>query len=468
MRPDVFSDVDPMYLSAIDKLTFDIDIDTKERIHNFGWRFAVKPDIIKQLKTAKAKGASTGAFDVAGASGEFEVTSLDDLTGSDLVLESVILDKNGEPTERWNISGAQWVGDYPTRFPDGWLSGMLIYTDDEPISPSDMVEELRKIRKPLNWIGAIISLIEKHINKKRINESDKYMAPIRESNRNIAENAKEIQRISAEVERAKREGNVAQEEQLKVQLTRLTGEREKLEMTRREIDAEFERNRVAEMNAREQAEMGMSSPMYSSIISPRSGAGAGAGAGGADDETLRGAVMSFNAKMLDKYGSSPEDIPSTESGNQSPRTPGTPAYSSSFQYGGSSGGTSRFIPQIPMGVLESYLNSRQGKHGGAAGGIVGGGGGGSGGGGGFPGMQQMQMGGAGAMMAPTMNVPLIATMPMTMPMTMQQMAAPMQMAAPAASTVATGGSGGNNSANQANNPSTQPNAEGVKTLSIKI
>ena len=467
LRPDVFSDVDPMYLSAIDKLTFDIDIDTKERIHNFGWRFAVKPDIIKQLKTAKAKGASTGAFDVAGASGEFEVTSLDDLTGSDLVLESVILDKNGEPTERWNISGAQWVGDYPTRFPDGWLSGMLIYTDDEPISPSDMVEELRKIRKPLNWIGAIISLIEKHINKKRINESDKYMAPIRESNRNIAENAKEIQRISAEVERAKREGNVAQEEQLKVQLTRLTGEREKLEMTRREIDAEFERNRVAEMNAREQAEMGMSSPMYSSIISPRSGAGAGAGAGGADDETLRGAVMSFNAKMLDKYGSSPEDIPSTESGNQSPRTPGTPAYSSSFQYGGSSGGTSRFIPQIPMGVLESYLNSRQGKHGGAAGGIVGGGGGG-GGGSGFPGMQQMQMGGAGAMMAPTMNVPLIATMPMTMPMTMQQMAAPMQMAAPAASTVATGGSGGNNSANQANNPSTQPNAEGVKTLSIKI
>ena len=467
LRPDVFSDVDPMYLSAIDKLTFDIDIDTKERIHNFGWRFAVKPDIIKQLKTAKAKGASTGAFDVAGASGEFEVTSLDDLTGSDLVLESVILDKNGEPTERWNISGAQWVGDYPTRFPDGWLSGMLIYTDDEPISPSDMVEELRKIRKPLNWIGAIISLIEKHINKKRINESDKYMAPIRESNRNIAENAKEIQRISAEIDRAKREGNVAQEEQLKVQLTRLTGEREKLEMTRREIDAEFERNRVAEMNAREQAEMGMSSPMYSSIISPRSGAGAGAGAGGADDETLRGAVMSFNAKMLDKYGSSPEDIPSTESGNQSPRTPGTPAYSSSFQYGGSSGGTSRFIPQIPMGVLESYLNSRQGKHGGAAGGIVGGGGGG-GGGSGFPGMQQMQMGRAGAMMAPTMNVPLIATMPMTMPMTMQQMAAPMQMAAPAASTVATGGSGGNNSANQANNPSTQPNAEGVKTLSIKI
>jgi hypothetical protein len=466
LRPDVFSDVDPMYLSAIDKLTFDIDIDTKERIHNFGWRFAVKPDIIKQLKTAKAKGASTGAS----ASGEFEVTSLDDVTGDDLVLESVILDKNGEPTERWNISGTQWVGDYPTRFPDGWLSGMLIYPDDEPISPSDMVEELRKIRKPLNWIGAIISLIEKHINKSRLNESDKSMGPIRESNRNIAENAKEIERITAEIDRAKREGNVAQEEQFKVQLTRLTGEREKLEMTRREIDAEFERNRVAEMNAREEAERGMSSPMYSSIMSPRFGTeGAGAGAG-ADDETLRGAVMSFNAKMLDKYGSSPEDIPSTDSGNQTPRTPGSPAYSSSFQYGGggggggsSSGGTSRFIPQIPMGVLDGYLNARQGKRAGAGGGGVGGG---------VPGMQQMQMGGAGAMMAPTMNVPLIATMPMTMPMSMP-MAAPMAapVAAPSASTAATGGGGGGGGGggtNQSSNPSTQPNAEGVKTLSIKI
>lgn len=465
LRPDVFSDVDPMYLSAIDKLTFDLDIDTKESIHNFGWRFAVKPDIIKQLKTARAKGAaSTGAS--ASASGEFEVTSLDDLTGNDLVLESVILDKNGEPTERWKISGAQWIGDYPTRFPDGWLSGMLVYTDDEPISPSDMVEELRKIRKPLNWIGAIISLIEKHINKKRFNESDKYMAPIRDSNRNIAENAKEIQRISAAIERAKREGNVAQEEQLKVQLTRLTGEREKLEMMRREIDAEFERNRVAEMDAREQAEVDMSSPkyssQYSSVISPRFGS---AGAGGADDETLRGAVLSFNAKMLDKYGSSPEDIPSTDFGNQSPRTPGTPAYSSILQDGGGSGsgsrsGTSRFIPQIPMGVLDSYLNSRQGMRGGA---VMGGG---SVGGGVFPGMQQMQMGGAGAMMAPTMNVPLIATMPMTMPMSMQ-MAAPMA-ATTAAAAAATGGGNGSGAANQANNPSTQPNAEGVKTLSIKI
>ena len=468
LRPDVFSDVDPMYLSAIDKLTFDLDIDTKESIHNFGWRFAVKPDIIKQLKTARAKGAaSTGAS--ASASGEFEVTSLDDLTGNDLVLESVILDKNGEPTERWTISGAQWVGDYPTRFPDGWLSGMLVYTDDEPISPSDMVEELRKIRKPLNWIGAIISLIEKHINKKRFNESDKYMAPIRDSNRNIAENAKEIQRISAEIERAKREGNVAQEEQLKVQLTRLTGEREKLEMMRREIDAEFERNRVAEMDARKQTKVDMSSPKYSSeysVIPPRFGsAGEDAGAGGADDETLRGAVLSFNAKMLDKYGSSPEDIPSTDFGNQSPRTPGTPAYSSILQDGGGSGsrsGTSRFIPQIPMGVLDSYLNSRQGRRGGAV--MGSGSGSGSVGGGVFPGMQQMQMGGAGAMMAPTMNVPLIATMPMTMPMSMQ-MAAPMAATTAAA---ATGGGNGSGAANQANNPSTQPNAEGVKTLSIKI
>jgi hypothetical protein len=222
------------------------------------------------------------------------------------------------------------------------------------------------------------------------------------------------------------------------------------------------------MEAREKAERGMSSPMYSSMYSsipPKFGS---AGAGGADDETLRGAVLSFNAKMHDKYGSSPEEIPSTDYENTTPRTPGSPAYSSILQEGGGSrsgSGTSRFIPQIPMGVLDSYLNSRNGKRGGA----------GAGSGSGFPGMQQMQMGGAGAMMAPTMNVPLIATMPMTMPMQMP-MPMPMQIAAPAANTVATGGNGGNMAgggggtagANQTNNPSTQPNAEGVKTLSIKI
>ena len=109
----------------------DLDIDTKTSIHNFGWRFALKSDVARQMK---------GAAGTAGGGGGAEALTVQDLTGEDLVLESIILDKNGEPTDRWTISGRQWVGDYPTHFPDGWLSGMLVYPDDTPIAPSDMVE----------------------------------------------------------------------------------------------------------------------------------------------------------------------------------------------------------------------------------------------------------------------------------------------------------------------------------------
>ena len=115
------------------------------RIQNLGWRFALKPDIARQMQGR-------------GSGGKAETITPSDITGNDLVLESIILDKNGEPTDRWTISGRQWVGDYPTHYPDGWLSEMLVYPDDTPIHPSVMVEELRKTRKPLNWVLSIISL----------------------------------------------------------------------------------------------------------------------------------------------------------------------------------------------------------------------------------------------------------------------------------------------------------------------
>ena len=472
LRPAIFSDVDPVYLSTIDKLTFDLDIDTKERIHNFGWRFAVKPDIIKQLKTARAKGVSS----TESGSGEFEVTSLDDLSDGDLVLESVILDKNGEPTERWTISGAQWVGDYPTRFPDGWLSGMLVYTDDTPISPSDMVEELRKIRKPLNWIIAIISLIDKKLRKKSFEKVNKRGEMFRDTDKNIDENAKEIKRVTEDIERAKREGNVAEEEKLKVQLIRLTDERTKLNSVRRELEAEIERENeeIQQSNEASIAMGAMSSPKYTGMDeSPRA----------SDEDSLRSAVESFNAKMLDEYAKSPENFPTTspsgeEASDEGGYAPSSPKYSSMWDGGGGGRGiarTNRFIPQIPLSILESHIRSKYGNNSSA--------------GMGMGPLPQMQMGGNSGfngrqfinpyqssmpMMAgaPTMNVPLIATMPMTT-MIQQTPSAVNMNSGNAAALNQTGtinaSSGATALTNQVGGTSNnESNAAGVKTLSIKI
>jgi hypothetical protein len=186
--------------------------------------------------------------------------------------------------------------------------------------------------------------------------------------------------------------------------------------------------------------------------------------GEVDADQVRGAVASFNAKMVEKYGENDQEIPES---NSSPR------YSSIFEGGrGQRGGGDKFIPQIPTSVLDNYLNSKYGvysKHttlhfneaqsSSAATGLM------TGGGGGFP----------------TMNIPVVATMPMAGMMPVQhaqpgqqsgqplgqslgqslgQQAQPAQLAGTASNTQPqTGGSG---------NGTNEPNAQGVKTFSIKL
>jgi len=435
----------------IDEIIPDLDIDTKQSIRNLGWRFALKDDIVRQLQGNRATG-----------SGKIPTITASDITSEDLVLESVILDKNGQPTERWTISGRQWVGDYPTRYPDGWLSEMLVYPDDTPISPSDMVEELRATRKPLNWVTCIISLMDKYGRRKMMKNQSSVVKSqneiaLDENERNLAENERETQRVSDEIARAKREGNIAEEERLKVQLTRLADERTNLDSLRREMKREEERQR--------QEYEPPSSPQYSSIFTPE---------GSPDEqqaEEVRRAVGSFNAKMLEKYGDNDENIP--ESDGFSPRTPSSPAYSSIFEGGGSGsgrqrggGGGGKFIPQIPTSVLDHYLNSKYGvspKH---TTNIN---------------MSEMMTGGSalqGAGVAtgmvgglPTMNIPVVATMPMAgmMPVQAQQSARGGSIGSGSTGVTTaneqqttngqTGGTGGNNG---------EPNAQGVKTFSIKL
>jgi hypothetical protein len=341
---------------------------------------------------------------------------------------------------------------------------MLVYPDDTPIAPSDMVEELRKTRKPLNWVRAIITLIEKRITRRDRSAYEKNNDILYENSRNIEANAKELERVSSEIERAKREGNVADEERLKVQMTRLTDERTTLNTLRRELELS-----VGNEQAIIDEGLVPKTPGYSSILdtSPvaRSGA-AGAGGGDAEDANrLRGAVASFNEKMLEKYGNDDANIPSTGTGEGTGEsTPRSPAYSSIFEGGGQRGGSSqtrKFIPQIPTGVLESYLNTRYST-------------------GSMAPIQQMGGGGGsnlGSMM--TMNVPVVATMPMAGMMPVQGQVGgagggaggglvlgqtlgqtPGQSQAPAQS----GGGGGIVAAPG----SPTPNEAGVKTFSIKI
>ena len=416
-----------------EEIIADLDIDTRQSVRNLGWRFALKADIARQMKGSGSSG------------GKADTITPSDITGEDLVLESIILDKNGEPTDRWTISGRQWVGDYPTSYPDGWLSEMLVYPDDTPIAPSDMVEELRKTRKPLNWVLSIISLLEKHGRVKMVERTRAEGLISYENLRDIEANAKETARVSGEIERAKREGNVAEEERLKVQMTRLADERMKLDSMRREIERE---------EAAAAAAYAPQSPAYTSSFTP---------VGEEDDaQRVRGAVSSFNAKMLDKYGDDDANIPTSE-----PTTPRSPAYSSIFDGGGhrsgqsgGGGGGGKFIPQIPNSVLDSYLSSRYGMSS-------------------APAQVQTQTqipgspgimtgGGGGGLGFPTMNIPVVATMPMAGMMPMQQQGQQqqpgMQPAQQSGQNTAAqpgapvGGGGGVN----------EQNSSGVRTLSIKL
>ena len=424
-----------------EEIIADLDIDTRQSVRNLGWRFALKADVARQMR---------------GSGGKADTITPSDITGEDLVLESIILDKNGEPTDRWTISGRQWVGDYPTSYPDGWLSEMLVYPDDTPISPSDMVEELRKTRKPLNWVLSIISLLEKHGRRKNIQRVTSEHVMLDENMRDIEANAKETARVSGEIERAKREGNVAEEERLKVQMTRLADERVKLDSMRREMELSMGKEHAVF------AEGMPKTPEYSKSFdySPV------ARVGGEDDaQRVRGSVATFNEKMLEKYGDDDANIPITGAGAGKPSTPRSPAYSSIFDGGGhrsgqsgGGGGGGKFIPQIPNSVLDSYLSSRYGMSSAPAqvqtqtq----------------IPGSPGIMTGGSG-LGFPTMNIPVVATMPMAGMMPMQQQGQQqqpgMQPAQQSGQNTAAqpgaqvGGGGGGN----------EQNSSGVRTLSIKL
>jgi hypothetical protein len=271
-----------------------------------------------------------------------------------------------------------------------------------------------------------------------------------ENMRDIETNTKETARVSSEIERAKREGNVAEEERLKVQMTRLADERVKLDSTRREIERQESAAAAAIAAAVHETPEYSKSFDYSPVAKP----------GGEEDDAqrVRGAVASFNSKMLEKYGEDDANIPTSE-----PTTPRSPAYSSIFEGGGHRSdqrGGGKFIPQIPNSVLDNYLSSRYGISSTQAQAAT------------QSGPAGIMTGGAntsGGFGIPTMNIPVVATMPMAgmMPMQQQQQ---QQQQQPQQQQQAGGGAsiqqGGQSASSQVG--VNEPNAQGVRTFSIKL
>ena len=121
----------------------------------------------------------------------------------------------------------------------------------------------------------------------------------------------------------------------------------------------------------------------------------------------------------------------------------------------------KYIPQIPMGVLDNYLTAKYGQTGAgvSAGSAIG--------------SQMTGVGGNIATSLPTMNIPIVATMPMAGMMPIQQGGAVLQQLQqqpqqsqqqqpqqqPGSGQAGGGGGGG---------IGPTPNAQGVKTFSIKL
>jgi DNA-directed RNA polymerase II subunit RPB2 len=73
---------------------------------------------------------------------------------------SLILDKNGKPSEIWEVDDNDGL---PNRYPAGWNVQQLVYKNNMPIKPNIMIEELNKNRVPNNWSISLSEIREKEI-----------------------------------------------------------------------------------------------------------------------------------------------------------------------------------------------------------------------------------------------------------------------------------------------------------------
>jgi hypothetical protein len=156
--------------------------------------------------------------------------------------------------------------------------------------------------------------------------------------------------------------------------------------------------------------------------------------------------------MLDKYGDDDQNIPESE--GSTPRTPSTPEYSSIFEGGGQRGGArQKFIPQIPTSIVDSYLTSRYGAAAAASAASS---------------VNAASAAPVGVMTGgmPTMNIPIVATMPMAgmMPIQQTQQVGGGQQQQQQQQQQQTQQVGGGQQ--QPVGTTTQPNEQGVRTFSI--
>jgi DNA-directed RNA polymerase II subunit RPB2 len=287
-----------------------------------------------------------------------------------MMLVSLILNKNGEPTEEWAIEGKEWDGTYPKRFPEGWASSMLMYYDKVPISPQVMIEQLKKHRVPSNWIVALGYIVANNYGKPGTGN---------ESNETVK--LKELETARNALDRAKRDGDVEQEEIAKTQVDRLTAELDEIRAKRMRTgvsEATVSEATISEATISEASNVSnVSTPEYTSAFTPPSA------------QEIQSRMNAYNQNMSKYYSEHPELKP-----DEYTTTPLTPEYTSAFTPS----------PQQPPQQQQPQQQPPQQQP------------------------PQQQGGGLNLqnMLAPMMNVPLIATMPMTTLIGGQQSQQPQQ------------------------------------------
>jgi len=91
------------------------------------------------------------------------------------VFISLILDKNGAPTEIWNYNKENLQ--FPKNYPNGWIFESLYYSDGKEIQPELMVETLAQNQVPNNWTISLVRLYEDY-DKKLASQVQQQLLPL--------------------------------------------------------------------------------------------------------------------------------------------------------------------------------------------------------------------------------------------------------------------------------------------------
>ena len=115
-----------------------------KNIENLGWRLderVLVSEISKEGQPSKEGETTPGKY-------RYTFTSL-------------ILDRNGSPTEIWDGT-TEGYGTFPTTHPVGWSEKDLVYHDGTRIPDEVMANELARNQTPNNWMSSYVNIFQEY------------------------------------------------------------------------------------------------------------------------------------------------------------------------------------------------------------------------------------------------------------------------------------------------------------------